>query len=400
MTFRDKIKQMLSSKKDKSNKYLVGLPAGIDISDVARFVDKTVRQENEDLKSEIAQMRSQEDDRKRQEGKVALEEEQNMLKRAKEHHVKMEHKKSKRMIAMQFLVREGPGIWKPPKRMPTFYLKDDKSFGKIAGAFIIETEEGYVQWCPMIQGPKGNFKMFNAGAASFEDFFRSQAGIVSQLNGGKLDSTFNVSLDGVPYHSPRDIFEMDNENGHTEKVKVIDISDQERNEYERRLNTMQERMNAIFGEYKQLKAEQDEYQHKALQDSITSEVAMKNVSAYSTGMQTMGEQTANISRTAADILSLSSSVAINQKVSENDAINLQRAINQKQKQITELSSKEENEIQRAQLIKDLETLQALGERAGDISSKNMKQILIDMKTPQKAARSKKETNPEESDTSG
>jgi len=395
MTFREKIKQLMHTKKDPSNKYLVGLPAGIDISDVARFVDKTVRQENEDLKSEIAQMKAQEDDRKRQDGKAAIEEEQNILHRAKEHHDKMEIKKSKRMIAMQFLVREGPGVWKPPKNKPTFYLKDDKSFGKIAGVFLVESEEGYVQWLPMIYGPKGTFKMFNAGAASFEDFFRSSAGIVSQLNGGKLDSTFNVSLDGVPYHSPRDIFEIERDYGHTEKVRVIDISDQERNEYERRLNTMQERMNIIIEEYKQLKSKQDEYQYKSLMDSITSDVAQKNASSYTTGMQTLGEQTAIISRTAADILGMSSSSAINQKVSENDALTLLTALKSKEKTLTELQSKEENEVQRAQLVKDLETLQNLGERANNISTKDLKRIMIDLKATPKVAPPKKEESHDE-----
>ena len=397
MTFRKKIKQILHPKKKQEGqgKYIVNLPPGADISDVARFVDKTVRQENEDLKTEIAQMKAQEDDRKRQNGKVAIQEEQNMLKRAKAHHIKMEHKKAKRMIAMQFLVRKAPGVWVPPKNKPTFYLKDDKPYGKIAGAFIIEGEEGYTQWCPMIQGPKGTVKMFNAGAGSFEDFFRSQAGIVSQLNGGKLDSTFNVNLDGSPYHSPRDIFEMNDDNGHAEKIKVIDIGDQERQEYERRINTLKERIGQIVGEYKQLEAKADESDFKSLMDSITSDVAQQNVESYSTGIQTMGVQTANLSRVAADVLSLSSSSAINQKVSENDAISLLIAVNKKQQTITELLSKEENDIQRAQLIKDLETLQNLGERAGNMSPKDLKQLVLTMSAKPKAAPPKKETTPPE-----
>jgi hypothetical protein len=271
-SFAEKIQNALKRATGKNVTYITQLPPGASMEDIQKFVSRNIVQENEDLKAEVATARAKESEVEKQEGKNAVQEEQEILSRVVEHQNKMEIKKNRRIMGLQFLIREGPGKWVPPKNKPKFFLKDDKPYRNAVGVFLVETD--YLRWFPMLDGDNGKKVRFNASTDNFEDFFRRKNGIVSQLRGGKLDSCFNINPEGKPYFSPDDVFTEEDDNGKLQKVKIVHLETQEIQKYEDRIEEYKQKVNELYGMLQKFQRKEDDYQMQSLEDALTTDSAL------------------------------------------------------------------------------------------------------------------------------
>jgi hypothetical protein len=381
-SFAEKIQNALKRATGKNVTYITQLPPGASMEDIQKFVSRNIVQENEDLKAEVATARAKESEVEKQEGKNAVQEEQEILSRVVEHQNKMEIKKNRRIMGLQFLIREGPGKWVPPKNKPKFFLKDDKPYRNAVGVFLVETDDGYLRWFPMLDGDNGKKVRFNASTDNFEDFFRRKNGIVSQLRGGKLDSCFNINPEGKPYFSPDDVFTEEDDNGKLQKVKIVHLETQEIQKYEDRIEEYKQKVNELYGMLQKFQRKEDDYQMQSLEDALTTDSALTRANTTTGALISNQKQTDGFVKATADALCHVAGAQINQRISEGSNIIYAQALEKVQNQLAKVKSNPENKILQQEMLDNIKLLIGATQVINKTMPKQPPQVVVQKPPPQ------------------
>ena len=158
--------------------------------------------------------------------------------------------------------------------LPLFFLKSNstyKDYKYFWGIELYETDDGYTIFYPLLTDGK-NVVRFKKPATDILDFFKERIGVVKQLNSGKLDSNFDVNEYGKP------VLLLDNEGKDVDsgtKVKIINLSEQERHKYELQISQLNDIINKLYSELEEAKKREVEYK----QDLADKEMSL-NVSQH------------------------------------------------------------------------------------------------------------------------
>lgn len=190
---------------------------------------------------------------------------------------------------------------KAVKLRPQAFLKDDRSFSvvtgnadSLAGFVLLQTEDGGHMWYPVLSSSKADlvkgkevFVQVEEGARKLEDLFKNPRGIVAQLAGGKYDSSYlwdGINLIISPsrkYYNTTD----------GTPVKIIDLSDSERAEYEAQIKELREALARLTQEVEELRKKENRYIVEVTEAKSIARSALDLADNYKTMYEAMKERT-------------------------------------------------------------------------------------------------------------
>lgn len=206
----------------KSKTYITPVPP---LSpELVKKLDKAAFEENSFLRAENIRLKAALDKQAKKRIKEQKREAEEISKELEEE--RKELKSLEKEKAVDFILK---GIGKLPK----FALKRNKTLGYFKGVRLKETDEGYYGFYPLIKWGARVFSL-RTYSTTFSGIFKDPTNIASQLKSGRIDTNFDFDTKGNPILVEPDIKETED----NDKVRIIDLSSQERQKYERRIEEL------------------------------------------------------------------------------------------------------------------------------------------------------------------
>ncbi len=190
---------------------------------------------------------------------------ENIKEKAKELYKIQKEKESKKHLKMKLILDKDD-------ELPKFFLKSNKVFDSYKyfwGIDIYETDDGYIVWYPLLTDGKKVVR-FKRPARDFKDFFKEKIGIVQQIKGGKLDSNFDLDEYGNPVLLLDDRGESYDSDT---KIKVVNLADQERFQYEQQIAQLKDMINKLYTELEEAKKREVEYKNELKEKEVALSVS-------------------------------------------------------------------------------------------------------------------------------
>lgn len=241
MGFFKKLLKAVAGKKEVPT-YVTRMPQFESETEWSRFINKKLQAENAELKARLLKKEAKEEAKKKEREQEYLERQvvKSVLKQREE------KKKSDKERALKLKFADLP-------KNPTFFLKSNRGYGELLGVYLQETEDGSLLWYPWL-GHNGKNVRFSIPAGSFQEWFKEDIGLVSQIRGGKVDSNFDITKNGkAVLKAP--MFIADGK----EEVRVIDVTDVERKKYEDQIKEWEDKYYELVHHLKEARKKEADY---------------------------------------------------------------------------------------------------------------------------------------------
>lgn len=270
MRFKNILNAIMSAfrpRTPKTEQYITKIPDFNSLQEIMGFVNQKHIEENAELKADNIRYKSQEEEQRKE--KERIKQESDLFKTVQERKIEILKMKEQKMLKLKI-----EGL----ENFPTFFLKNNKAFGKFMGFILQETDEGLILYYPWLQQNDQDYR-FDKYAYRIEDFFKEEIGIVSQMRGGKLDSNFDIGEQGEAILRPKKMLydKPNNANITVEDLKKIEnanaISEHERREYEQKIASLTTRVNEFASRALEAEKANKGQEHEIMNLSIENELA-------------------------------------------------------------------------------------------------------------------------------
>lgn len=355
----------------KRETYVGQPPPGMTMERLQRLANKVYLERNKELEAQNLRMKAKLEEINKE--KLREKKEEKIADEIIKFNEMKKLSKYKKTLGLRFYVY-GKGKWRPLDKLPTFFLKSDKPLHKIAGAFMEQTDDGYLQWVPWLQY-KGKDTSFKKAAPSFKSFFQKNIGIVSQIMGGKVDSNFDIDRYGQPVFKPPN--EYVDYKSPEQKIKVINISEQESKRLEDTISIQKDQISQLVGELERTQRIIDKYDSKSLEDGIKRSASEEKAESYASSLITLSEEIPQLARTVGDAMGTASSTRIRQSIAERNTLMLMGALEEKEGMLRDMLPKEERDIVKQQIKTDLDDLVLLQNKLtkGGVTKDDVEKII-------------------------
>ena len=327
----DVIKKLFSKKDNKKIVKVYKLP---DSKEGRELVDKVVSNkmadvlaENYKLKQEIDKLRRLLENKKNEQMKKFTDE-------AMKFYQKKKKEEMNRTLVFKLCTKkdiDGVSL----KELPKFFLKSNKVYGKYKyfwGFELYETEDGYPIWYVLLTDGNKVVK-FKKPSSEIFDFFKETVGIASQLNGGKFDSNLDIDVDGRPLLLKNNEGKLQ---GSDTKVKIINLSDQERLEYEKKISELKDMVNRLYAELEDLKTRESLYKKELMDKDLALNVSNKEKEISESRLVAMADKQIRMFKQLADSLLSIQDIKLSQLLDEDLAKRLLRTVEVTRDKLDEL----------------------------------------------------------------
>jgi hypothetical protein len=349
MGFFQKVKDVFLSAfkpKAKTEQYLTKLPDFQTLEEVIGFVEQKYQQQNAQLMAENIQLKrkaeekKKDKDRKKHEDTILVEVEKQ----------KQELNAIKQQRTLKFKIE---GLKDPP----VFFLKNNRAIGRFMGFVLQETDEGAHIFYPWIHlggnsvTDPGRDVKFEKFAHHFEDFFKDEIGIVSQMRGGKVDSNFDIGEDGRPILRSSKLFsdKQIDAPATVEDLKKLEernrISEQERREYEQKIEKLKSQLNQYSSALMDERKEKEELEKLLADSQVEAEVATKDKDLFAASLGAEAKQKETATKVITDSLLAIQDTKVSQVLTERMNQSLLDAMHRLRRKYQEGLYKEEREIE-------------------------------------------------------
>jgi len=290
-------------------KYIMKPPAGL--SAIFDWIDKGLQRQLAERDAEVIKLRHEieriKEEKERDEYKEIAE-------LASEYFKKRKEEERMRTLKLQIVGDDYP-VW---------FLKDDYVYRNLflKGFWLYQTPEGYSLWFPWLVNKKGKSFIPVKGAPSFDQLFRSN-NPVTQIKGGKFDS--NYVYDGFNLYLIPDK-KIDTESG--QPVNIINLSEQERREYEFKIEQLKEQYARLYNELQKMKEKEIGYLQEINDARLTAETQSKLADTYSGGLGVLAQKVATTGDALTKAMTTIQDAKLDQLLAENSVVHLKEAISE------------------------------------------------------------------------
>lgn len=255
-------------------------------------LERLVKQQNAEYKALLLKIKAQkEEERRKKEDRKEEEKEKEYILQQK-----------KRLEA----IKKGRSLILPCfglKEFPTFFLKSNVAYKKFAGFYLRQTDEGLVQWAPLLTD--GKEKTIPSGNDVWTEnplnIFRARMGFVTQLKGGKVDSNYDLFVDENTGQE-RLVLCVPKYVHKGEEVKIINLSESERLELERETRRALQHNKEAYNRIAELESMQIDIEcdrNKFESDSLKFK---KEAEIYKTHAESINQSHENLIKTSSAVL--------------------------------------------------------------------------------------------------
>jgi len=365
------------NKKNKLDEMLALAPMH---DDHAGFLDRSpeiIQAHNKSLEKELAEARRQLD-------KYAALTQQ----KDGEHQIKMEvYNFNKQMAAKDKLNTVGlmlgkydqdMKMWRPlsPSEYPVMFLKNNQPYKRFAGLFLQEYNGEPVMFAWLWDAQKQKHIKLKVPIRNFMDVFRDQLGIAAQMRGGKIDTNLVIDEDGVPRLRAPGI-KTDIATG--DQIKVIDLSDKERNKYESVIEKQQDYMGKLQKGVTDMQKREHQYKTLLLEYGSTADVMTDHAATMGSDYKVAIEQIKGLGKEVSQILGSANAQMIETVVTESSNKALMASVEILTHTIKTLSGTTPDDAMREKLLQEMKRLTEMGEtlksgKGGVVSPEAIKKI--------------------------
>ena len=362
MTLLKKINRVLFGKRIIHQQVISKLPAFESETQLRRFINQKTESENAELRARNLRLGSELETIKSTKTKQQEEEIKQYVVKKKQIQLKRRKQKALKLKFVGF----------KDKNLPTFFLKSNRAWNKLAGVYLQETDDGSLLWYPWIkekQGKKLIDTKFNVPASSFNAFFKENIGIVSQIKGGKVDSNFDITKEGTP------VLKLPSYIDDTgEKIKVMDLSEVEKKKYEDIIEGLRNHMGGFAHELEQAKLKEIDYETDMAKGEMETKLATKEREIHAAIASHLTEKQEKSTKQLSDSVSTVQDLKIQQILESRMNRQLMEAIDDMRKTLREKLPKDEGEIAETKLRRIIsEVNTSLQRRAATQPKKEVKE---------------------------
>ena len=222
------------------------------------------------------------------------------------------------------------------------------AFGHFKGLYFKENSDGYVTVYPWLLLGKKNV-IFKAPATSFEQMFKQPERIVSQIRGGKFDSNYIISENKKPMLLRRDVKRTVD----GEKIRVIDLSEQERQEYEAKIEELRKKIGEFAKALEDMRKKEIEYETELAEKEVAANAAIKERDVWAAKFAVLAQKQEGTAKQLASAVTAVQDLAMHKTLTERQNWALLDAIREKDRLLSEHMPKEVRELEREKLKEDL-----------------------------------------------
>lgn len=181
-------------------------------------------------------------------------------------------------------------IWrmKAVRRLPKFFTRSNNSIGKFYGFLAKSTRDGVTLFYPLILSA-GKIKKMPVYSTNWLDFFHSRLNIPQQLKSGKFDSDVDFTSDGKPVIiKDKTLIERLSEQEYGGKVKVLQMDEIERAEWEKKYTSEREKNKQLLGILAEMKDREVDYEDEINEANMNNSYLQKDrdiQTAHATNLQ-------------------------------------------------------------------------------------------------------------------
>lgn len=314
----------------KVEKYVVHPPQFDNVGEYMQYIKQKYLEENAQLKAENIKLK--EKLTKKKDEKIQEKRQLEISDELKKQRKYLDVVKKSRTLKLKL-----HGL----KKYPVFFLRNNKAFYTFMGVYLQETEDGHILWYPWLRTPDRKDVKFNKPAYDFYDFFKEKIGIVSQIKGGKVDSNFDTDENGKPIL--RKDKTIKTEDG--KKYKVIDLSDQERREYEQTIETLKANRNELYSQLIDAKKIISQYEKKIADLEVDNYTANMEKDIWASTIAAEAKQKPEAIQQVADVLSTIQDIKVQQILESRMNQTLLESVAKIRQKYSEAVNKAENEIE-------------------------------------------------------
>lgn len=325
--------------REKTETYVQHLPNFETIQELVDFVEKKYQQENAQLRAENVRLKQSKEEEKLK--KKRVQDEGKIIEEIYQRKLEIEGMKKARAVKLKI-----EGLYKPP----TFFLKNNRPFHKFMGIYLQETDDGNLIYYPWLRIGSQDVK-FEKYAHRFEDFFRSDIGIVSQMTGGKVDSNFDIAEDGTPVlRIKHSVFDKPNKEAVTvedlkQMQKISEMSEAERREYENKIEILRNQVNNVSATLIDERKEKEELEKSLADKEITVKTVEADNDIWKATVAGEAERKKETTKIVADALSSIQDTKVSQILTDRMNETFLDAFHRLKKKYGEGLYKEEREIE-------------------------------------------------------
>jgi len=248
------------------------------------------------------------------------------------------------------------------KNYPTFFLRSNLPYKKFRGLMMKENEDGSYVWYPVLTDgkrltiPNG----INAHAESPNEIFRTDVGIVSQIKAGKVDSNYDIVVDNKTGEEELALILPNyKEDDKGNKVKIIDLSDSERQEYEKKIESLLNEYRKLASSIKELRDREIRYETKLADMEIRVSQAEKERDIWATSAASLSKHMIAMTQQLASVLSGVQDLRISSILTEDLNRRLMYILNESREIMERYLPKELSEVEKEKVMESIKMAKEL-----------------------------------------
>lgn len=325
--------------KDFELRVVEKLPSFQSVQQVHEFIEKKHQMENAQLRGQLSKALA--DNERLRKEKAQVNEDKKIKEAVYRQQVESQKLKAARRLKCKFIL----------PYLPIFYLRNNKPFGKMVGFVFQESTDGSTYYYPWIKVNKSE-RIINKPALTIEALFKEQVGIVSQINGGKVDSNYDITSDGQPVlRSPNIKVDKDTD----EKVKIVHLADTEAREYELKLGEYKAQYQKLANVLRDTQEENEKLKHALGEAEMRVETLNTQADLAAATVGNLTKQQEGMAKLVADNTASLQSIKTEQVLTAQLADDLQDAWLKMRSKYRDLLAEDDKEVE-AQKIKDIVNL--------------------------------------------
>jgi len=204
---------------------------------------------------------------------------------------------------------------------PSLALKSNRIFGKFVGFYVKDTDDGTTIYYPAIKRGKKLMKI-NCPTINPLNFFKSELNLVSQIKSGRLDTDIEPDSEGkMVLMKEKEALEKI----YGQKVKIINMGEAERLDYEKRLATQKEQIRQYVNRIKELEEKEVEYENQLNEMELENLQLKRDRDIQAASKTSLIEKQIGMVTATAKALSSVQDLQINEILAEKQAFALQQA---------------------------------------------------------------------------
>ena len=372
MPFLEKLKNFILGRRViKRETYVTELPPYL-AEELAKHIDRLREKRDAQLLAENLKLKAMVE--KYEEEKKRELEEQKILEQLEK--VKKEKERRERCKILTFKIDE---LRKYIKPAPTFFFKDNVPFSpyhKFIGFVLKQNEDGTHYYYPLLRDKKLRKNVIlDCPAKRFEDFFKNDIGIVSQIWGGKVDSNYDITEDGklvlvkptrrkkiligkgdntYEIIAEEDFLKKYQVEKEQDEVDVIDISEERERELELEKKQIEQQRNQLYYELEKAQKREAKYKTALMDAEVELKGNREQLDILKSRIPVFMQKTNEMLKQAIDSQIALQDMVVHKRESEELVYSLKEALREQKKIIEEQLPKDERRIAKDELREDME----------------------------------------------